>query len=467
MFSLENKLFTIIEFLKEFAGRILRLFGFCSPIRLCQNQMQKKITIIGGYGYGNTGDEAQLGANLARWNKVAPNAEVTVLSPDPAYTTTHHGCMSDYASRVVFFRSSSEPHYGLSDGTFRRRFWLLWPRMVINAHFMRSGLAPPLASAKEKELLLKLYSSDILHISGGGFLTGMTKSRLWDSCFIMLLCQYFGTPYFLTGQTIGIFKTRTDRWLAKRSLAKALTISLRDPEQSKLELTQLGISEEMIISSVDDALFCEKSSSDAIHQHLLDSGIDPKQDYIAVNYHWWGMDEATKIKTTKRMAQLMDYVATKTGYQILFVPMSPVDEEPEQSVILEMKHSTHILSYDYDYRVVRGVIAGSRFLVSFKHHPLIFALGEGVPALSVSLDDYYERKNTGAMANFGLNKFCVHGDIFYQPDVERLLSDILLEDVIIRDAIISRCKILNESSNDLFKTVIPHIDKSGLPANNG
>ncbi len=435
---------------------IVRLLGCSSPHRIRKNQTLQ-ITIIGGYGYGNTGDEAQLGANLSHWNQVSPNADILVLSPDPVYTTKHHRCVSDYASRVVFYHSSSEPHYGLSDGFFQRRFWLLWPRMVINAHFIRSGFPPPLASTEETKLLMRLYSSDIMHVSGGGFLTGMTKSRLWDSCFIMVLCQYFDTPYFLTGQTIGIFKTRSDRWLAKRGLSKALTISLRDPEQSKLELLQLGISDKTIISSVDDALFCEKSQTDIAHQCLFGSGIDPKMDYITVNYHWWGMDETTKKRTAKRMAQLMDYIATEIGHQILFVPMSPVDEDPEQSVIQEMRNSAHFLDYDYDYRLVRSVIADSSFLVSFKHHPLIFALGEGVPAISVSMDDYYERKNSGAMANFGMDKFCVHGDSFYQLDVEYLLSDIISENKIIRANIISRFKALHDNSRNIFNKITPHI----------
>lgn len=440
-----------------------RLFGFRAPLRLPENN-RMQVTIIGGYGYGNTGDEAQLGANLTRWRQLAPNAEITVLSPDPPYTTAHHECNSEYASRVVFYSSSSKPHYGLSNAVFRWRFWLLWPRMVLNAHFMRAGLAPPLASAYESKLLMRLYSSDVVHISGGGFLTGMTKSRLWDTCFIMHLCQHFGTPYFLTGQTIGVFKTRADRWLAKKALSKALAVTLRDPDQSRLELLELGITEEIITSSVDDALFCAKSPSDIVNRYLVESGVDPNRDYITVNYHWWGMDKTTKSETTRRMAQLLDDVISKTGYQVLFVPMHTVDEIPEHGVIKEMNQTALFLKYNYDYQLVRGVIAGSRFLISFKHHPLIFALGEGVPTISVSIDDYYERKNSGAMANFAMEKYCIHGDNFFKEDVERILSDIMLDDIAIRADLTSRCQELNKYSTDIFKKVIPQIDTPDLPS---
>ena len=51
----------------------------------------KEVLILGGYGYGNTGDEAQLGANLTRWRAVRPRIEPVVASPHPDYTTDHHG----------------------------------------------------------------------------------------------------------------------------------------------------------------------------------------------------------------------------------------------------------------------------------------------------------------------------------------------------------------------------------------
>ena len=45
-----------------------------------------------------------------------------------------------------------------------------------------------------------------------------------------------------------------------------------------------------------------------------------------------------------------------------------------------------------------------------KHHPIIFAMGEDVPAISLNLFRYYEHKNIGALAQYGMDRFSVNLD---------------------------------------------------------
>lgn len=63
------------------------------------------------------------------------------------------------------------------------------------------------------------------------------------------------------------------------------------------------------------------------------------------------------------------------------------------------------LDYDYDFRTVRAVIARAQICITMKHHPIIFAMGEGVPALSLARGAYYHHKNLGALKLFGMG-FC-------------------------------------------------------------
>lgn len=448
----------IIRFLRLSLLRIRCLLGSGAAIRT-RPTGQLKVLLLGGFGYGNTGDEAQLGANLQLWKKTIPNADITVLSPNPAYTFKHHKIRSEFASRVIFFKADSQPHYGRSDKIFQIHFWLIWVRMILNVHLMRAGIAPFLASAEEAALLLQLQSTDVLHVSGGGFLTGMTRSRLWDTCLIMKLCQYLGTRYFLTGQTIGVFQSRADRLLAKMALPSALTISLRDPGYSEKELIQLGIPPDIMVSSVDDALFCDKASPEAVKHALLDNGLESEKAYICVNYHCWGMDENTQQRTLQRLAILLDQFIEETGLHVLFIPMVSTDEESEQAVIAKMTHPARLLTYNYDYRIVRGVIGNALCLVSFKHHPLIFALGEGVPAMSISQDDYYWRKNDGAMRNFNQQAFCIHGDAFYQEQTVALLRKLYSDNSNIRSKILAKRSMYRINRTDFYKTVLKKIKK--------
>lgn len=446
--------------------RLRRLFGYEKAIRHRPTGVMKVI-ILGGFGYGNTGDEAQLGANLQLWKKVFPHADTTVLSPNPAYTLAQHGVHSEYASRVIFFNANAEPHFKASDAVFKRRFWLVWLRMLVNVHLMRAGFSPVFASAEEAALLLTLHRADIVHVSGGGFLTGMTRSRLWDTCLIMKLCQKLGTPYFLTGQTIGIFQSAPDRWLAKSGLRGATLISLRDPIDSKQELLQLGLPDRKLVPTVDDALFCEKASEEETHQALVMSSIAPGKPYLCVNYHYWGMSDHVKQQSSQRLANLLDDFLGTCELQVLFVPMVAADVAPQQAVLQLMKHKAHLLQYSYDYRLTRGVIADATLMISFKHHPLIFSLGEAVPSLSVSLDSYYYRKNYGAMLNFDQQSYCAHGEKFYQQETNLLLQRLYSNRKTVSETLAAKNLGYFQHRSDIFRTAthqlgISHLHQTSL-----
>jgi len=51
---------------------------------------QPRVLMASGHGYGNLGDEAQCGACIDRWRRVAPDCRLTVFSPNPAYTEAVH-----------------------------------------------------------------------------------------------------------------------------------------------------------------------------------------------------------------------------------------------------------------------------------------------------------------------------------------------------------------------------------------
>lgn len=70
-------------------------------------QNNKYILILGGYGYGNTGDEAQLNETLNLMNNNFKDYNLIVLTPNPKYTKITHNCNTDLAPREAFFDSNS------------------------------------------------------------------------------------------------------------------------------------------------------------------------------------------------------------------------------------------------------------------------------------------------------------------------------------------------------------------------
>jgi polysaccharide pyruvyl transferase WcaK-like protein len=435
-----------------------RLVGMLPPTRR-SGITPNEVVILGGYGYGNTGDEAQLGANLARWRAVQPRIDTVVLSPNPAYTSAQHGCRAMLATRVVLFLSDRTSDFGGTSAWFRFVFWPTLVRMELNAWLMRAGLAPLLASSIEARLLTTLQGAAVVHVSGGGFMTGPTRSRLWDTCLVLRVCHLLGTPYFLTGQTLGVFENGADRWLARTALRHAVGISLRDPGESEEELRALGVPATIMFSSVDDALFCRKADDQAVAESLAGSGLYPGQPYLAVNYHWWGQDEVAQKASSERLASVLDGVIAQYGWQVLLVPMVPGDVDAQRSVIGQMTRSARVLIYDFAYPLVRGVLAGAQALISFKHHPLIFAMGEGVPCLSISFQAYYHRKNIGAMANLGQECFCVDQDGFFGTTLETLIAELLADRVGISSSLRARLSQARADQDEFFAAMLR---KAGL-----
>ena len=411
----------VVERVRRVGGVAARLLGLRQPYQWRDPRTEGRrgapppslrVLVVGGFGYRNVGDEAQLGANLGRWRELVPDCHLTVLSPYPGYTAHEHGVESDWAPRVVWFDSNRSNSYRRSTPAFEKRFWRLRRRLVWTARFLRAGLRLQFCTPAEARVLDHIQRADLLHVSGGGFLTGMTRSRLWENMLLLRLCQILGTPVILTGQTIGVFQSRHDRKLAKWGLSAASYIGLRDQGDSENELAANGICGPHVHSGFDDALFCDRASPDAVRSCLESAGTDVSHGYLVANFHFWGMAAPTREQATQRFAELCDRMVRATGLPMLFVPMVPRDEEAETEVITRMKEAARLVSHGYDYRVVRTVLAGSRCVLTMKHHPIIFAHGEGVPCLSIALDPYYLRKNRGAMSHAGHERFVLDKEEF-------------------------------------------------------
>jgi hypothetical protein len=91
--------------------------------------------------------------------------------------------------------------------------------------------------------------------------------------------------------------------------------------------------------------------------------------------------------------------------------------------------------YVPDYRVVRGVIANSKLVLTFKHHPIVFAQGELVPVVGVALDDYYSHKNKGAMSNTGHESLLVDAKDFFGDGIYEKLDEVIENNQGIREEI--------------------------------
>ena len=378
---------------------------------------RKKVIFLGGYGYGNVGDEAQLAADLDEFSTILNRYDLTVLTPNPDYTTLQHdGVRAEYASREAFFDESTSRLYSIKNKNkksalhyigntfFKILFLIRMTLLLLNAYLIRLGVPTFFLSSKRVKLLDVIKDCDLVFFVGGGYLTGSTLSRLWDGMLVLKIASIFGKPVFLSGQTVGVWGNKLNKFIAKWGLKHAELITVRDPVDSYAALSEIGIEESRFSVCCDDALFCKCSSL----ENIPFDGFDLNADYIAFHFHYWGASEK------KAKDKILDYAVCcleklkLKNKKIIVISMTKSDEESINDLKSRYHDDDlHYFEYNYDYELVRGVLANALYCITMKHHPIIFSLGECTPVITLNYSDYYEHKNRGALRLFGLEKYSV------------------------------------------------------------
>ncbi len=375
---------------------------------------QGRILVTGGYGYDNAGDEAQLNASLSRLKADYPGYEIVVLTHDREQTARvhHHDTLAD-SPREAFYDHNSSRFYFPHKPLDKARFLLRASWVLANAYLLRLRLGTWLLDAKARDLLELLRGSDLLFYSGGGYITAKTRSRFWDALFFIACAKVFRVPVALSGQTIGLWREGPNRALARWSLNKVDLISVRDPVDSIAALEDIDMAAHKYRAVCDDATFCERSESAAYRQVLAGLGLhadDLAGGYIALNIHYWGMPPEQRRPMLEEIAALLDAVVAQRPMPVVLVPMTPTDTDTMLQAQPLFARRPVVFECGFDFRVIRALLADASVCVTMKHHPIIFALGEGTPTVALNYSSYYQHKNAGAMALFGVQDYCIRLD---------------------------------------------------------
>ena len=195
--------------------------------------------------------------------------------------------------------------------------------------------------------------------------------------------------------------------IAKWGLSRAKLIYLRDPVDSKNALASIGITDNRVACTFDDALYYQVKSESQVESALKESGIDPDRPYMAVNVHYWGQKEETSRIVMDQISICLDTIVDSLGLQIAFIPMHSSDEEAINEVIGQMNQPAVMIKHNYCIDLAIGAVRDAELCFTMKHHPIIFAMGVGVPTVAIALDEYYNHKNKGAMQLFGQSDYVI------------------------------------------------------------
>jgi len=416
----------------------------------------RKILMIGGFDGGNAGDEAQIDETVNIMMNRYPDYIVKVLSHVQHHTwLSHYHCVVGPNPRVSIWDLDIDSYLycsQLRNHIDRFRFLIRGYWCCFNAYLIKHGLLPFLINSKKISLIEDIRTSDLLYISGGGTMTGDTLSRCWDNLFCMKIAAIFNVPYALSGQNSGNWDSKYTMNQVKKAYNKALAVTFRDVYAIN-NVLELGVERPEVFTMFDDALFCAKM--DDVSDKL--DFYDIYGEYIALNIHYGGIeDDETKKQLLNKIASMCDYMYEKTSLDILLVPMSNTDEQPIEDFIgVYNKDYIKVARYsNYDFKLIRGLLSKAKYCITMKHHPIIFAVGECVPTISIAYKPYYTYKNAGALEIFDLGKYNI--DIekdTYLIEFKPLFDDLCCDEKEISEYISRLLPSIKERRERLFRII--------------
>lgn len=273
---------------------------------------------------------------LREVRKAAPDAQITVLSRNPAETAAHNGVQALHMFDIPGFH-----------------------RVLRNVR---------------------------LYINGGGSLIQDATSRrsLWYYLYTLHAAKRRGCKVLMYGCGIGPVTYRGDRRLTKRVLNRcADTITLRESDSLR-ELQALGVAKPEIILSADPALTLTPAPETEIDAVLQRAGIPPHGRYLCLALrNWKGYDKKAPI-----FGAAARYAWEKYGLTPVFTAIEtrqdPSAHRPAAEALADIPH--YFLDDAGDTGTIIGALSRMEIVVSMRLHALIFAAGQGIPLVGVVYD---------------------------------------------------------------------------------
>ncbi|HMJ25923.1 MAG TPA: polysaccharide pyruvyl transferase family protein [Pyrinomonadaceae bacterium] len=345
------------------------------------------VSDVGGAGTRHLGDEAMLEANLAHFRRLIPDVAFTVVSPDPVWTAAHFG-----VDAAGIFEFPSDPDAGAARRTMLDRV-----------------LADAAKSRPEHPTTAALARADGLIISGGGNLSSTWPDLLYRRVALMQLARIFGKPALVLGQTIGPRLRDDERRLLGEALSSVRLVGVRELQSATLAL-DMGVAMERLWYQCDDALFPDGA------QNPVEPSDPSRTPTIAVTID--SQIRANGERLFGALVRQLRELAEVTGAHLILVPHLYGDELPpglsdltEARVLaeqLELRHT--VIAAGLEPIHAREVTANASLVISSRYHPIVFALGAGVPSIGIYGDEYCRIKLQGGLAHAGLERWTLTYD---------------------------------------------------------
>lgn len=348
-----------------------------------------KVVLIGDIGWRHLyhlGDEAMTEAAIDMLRKRGID-DVTLVAGEPDYAEELYGLP---AVRRVRFRG---------DWSRARNEWRLQDvaRVLSEQDWGDHPIYPAIRDA------------DAVIIAGGGNMNSRDYHLLFERVAAKRIAEHFGTPLYVTSQTVGPVLTDEDRALVVEIADYARVFGCRESVTADLMRRHVA-RPELVHQTLDDAAMLS-ADEPARAAALKLAGERP---FAVASFTWHAGDTWGSVDTYySDLADLSRTIAERHDLDVLLVPHAGSLHSDALTRDLESNAQIAQLAGSDRVRATRMVTARedvallelAALSISTRYHPTVFAPMVETPAVAFAPSYYSIVRMTGSLGNVGLERF--------------------------------------------------------------
>ncbi|MBW1999059.1 MAG: polysaccharide pyruvyl transferase family protein, partial [Deltaproteobacteria bacterium] len=231
-----------------------------------------------------------------------------------------------------------------------------------------------------------------------------------------------------SGQTIGPFHRKFDKWYARFALNHAHMITFRDKSISKTRLAAIGVSKAIMLDTADDAMTIpainKENALDLFHRETgwhrdkLMGSLVVVMNLKASLKMFKGLDRSGRLSNEiELMARIADELVQRYDARVYFIATdynaTTDDRELNRKILSKMSFASHSRCIDGEYpdSTLKGLIGLADVAIGSRYHFAVFAASQRVPFLGMASGIYQQTKLKGLADLCGLPRCFVKADM--------------------------------------------------------
>lgn len=359
-----------------------------------------------GYHLRNMGDLAMLQVAIDRLQKFWPNALIQVFTKSPERLIEYcpHTLPLSAAGRKIWLSPLINTKKYIPSKRATRQWANIecklkdsFPSLV--SSFLKLKLKNKPDSAKHfEEFIDAVSNADLVVASGGGYITSTFKPTAIGALETLGLASKLGKPTVMFGHGLGPINDDQLLNRAKAVLPSVNLITLREKRAGIPLLKSIGVSNEHVITTGDDAV-----------ELAYQARSETLGNAIGVNLRVAKYSNVDRSVIEVVRSSLHDVAK---NHDAALLP-APIDHlflegyvEPDSVTIQQLLEgyddtSDGGKSLDTPLKVIKQV-GRCRVVVTGSYHAGVFALSQGIPVIGLAKSMYYVDKFSGLAEQFGV-----------------------------------------------------------------